>query len=42
MEDESRLADTPTRMRFLVRASAYGGLRPTRFVQVERVDLRSP
>jgi FdhD protein len=38
IEDESRLADTATRMRFLERASAYGGLRPTRFVPVVRVD----
>jgi FdhD protein len=38
IEDESRLADTTTRVRFLERASAYGGLRPTRFVPVVRVD----
>lgn len=38
IEDESRLADTATRIRFLERASAYGGLRPTRFVPVVRVD----
>jgi FdhD protein len=38
IEDESRLADAATRIRFLERASAYGGLRPTRFLQVVRVD----
>ena len=38
IEDESRLADAATRIRFLERASAYGGLRPTRFVPVVRVD----
>ena len=38
IEDESRLTDAATRMRFLERASAYGGLRPTRFVPVVRVD----
>jgi FdhD protein len=38
IEDESRLADAAARIRFLERASAYGGLRPTRFVPVMRVD----
>ena len=38
IEDESRLADRETRIRFLERASAYGGLRPTRFVPVVRAD----
>ena len=38
IEDESRLADAATRIRFLERASAYGGLRPTRFVPVVRAD----
>jgi len=38
IEDESRLAGAAARIRFLERASAYGGLRPTRFVPVVRVD----